>query len=74
MTRDKLNGRRLVGLFLLSLVLFNYPLLCLFNRPLLVFGIPILYLYLFGVWTLIIFLMLVISRSKTDVPILTHHR
>ncbi|WP_419655377.1 uncharacterized protein Dvar_44580 [Desulfosarcina variabilis str. Montpellier] len=74
MTRDKINGRRLVGLFLLGMLLYNYPLLCLFNRPILVCGIPLLYFYLFGVWTLIILLMLIISRSKSDVPILTHHR
>lgn len=68
MTRDKINGRRLVGLFLLGMLLFNFPLLCLFNRPVLALGIPILYLYLFAAWSLIIFLMLMISRSKPDTP------
>jgi hypothetical protein len=74
MTRDKINGRRLVGLFLLSMLLFNYPLLCLFNQPILVMGIPVLVLYLFGTWTLIILLMLIISRSKSEAPLPTHHR
>lgn len=73
MTDDKINGRRLVGLFLLSMLLFNYPLLCLFNRPILIMGIPLLVLYLFGTWTLIILLMLIISRSKSEVPMPTHH-
>jgi hypothetical protein len=68
MTRDKTNGRRLVGLFLLSLLLFNYPLLCLFNKTVLFMGIPVLALYLFGTWTLIILLMLIISRSNPDPP------
>ena len=72
MTRDKINGRRLVGLFLLGLLLFNYPLLHLFNRPILVFGIPVLYLYLFTAWSLIIFLILMISRSKPDTPFTDH--
>ncbi len=66
MTRDKINGRRLVGLFLLGALLFNFPLLCLFNRPMLALGIPVLYLYLFAAWSLIILLMLIISRSKPD--------
>jgi hypothetical protein len=74
MTDDKINGRRLVGLFLLSMLLFNYPLLCLFNRPILIMGFPLLVLYLFGTWTLIILLMLIISRSKSEVPKPTHHR
>lgn len=72
MTRDKINGRRLVGLFLLGLLLFNYPLLHLFNRPTLAFGIPVLYLYLFTAWSLIIFLILMISRSKPDTPFTDH--
>lgn len=74
MTRDKINGRRLVGLFLLSMLLFNYPLLCLFNRPLLFMGIPVLYLYLFGAWAMIIFLMRIISRSKSDARMSTRQR
>ena len=73
MTREKINGRRLVGLFLLGLLLFNYPLLYLFNRPTMVAGIPLLYLYLFGSWTLIILLMLIISRSRPQTPLPTHH-
>ena len=69
MTRDKINGRRLVGLFLLGMLLFNFPLLSLFNRQVLAMGIPVLYLYLFVTWSLVICLMLIISRSKPDPPI-----
>ena len=72
MTRDKINGRRLVGLFLLGMLLFNFPLLHLFNRPMLALGIPVLYLYLFTAWSLIIFLILMISRSKPDAPFPDH--
>ena len=66
MTRDKVNGRRLVGLFLFGLLMFNFPLLSIFNRPVLVFGLPLLYLYLFGVWSMFIFLMMVISLARSD--------
>ncbi|MBR9987715.1 MAG: hypothetical protein KFF68_17560 [Desulfosarcina sp.] len=72
MTRDKINGRRLVGLFLLGMLLFNFPLLHLFNRPMLALGIPVLYLYLFAAWSLIIFLIHMISRSKPDTPFPDH--
>jgi hypothetical protein len=71
MTRDTIHGRRLAGLFLLGISLFNFPLICLFNRPVLALGIPILYLYLFGAWTLIIILILIISRSKLEAPLPT---
>ena len=66
MTRDRINGRRLVGLFLLGALLFNFPLLYLFNRPVLFLGVPVLYLYLFVAWSLIIMLMLIISHSKPE--------
>ena len=66
MTGDKMNARRMVGLFLLGALIFNFPLLSLFNRPVLILGIPVWYLYLFGAWLLIVLLMLILSRSKAD--------
>lgn len=72
MTRDKINGRRLVGLFLLGILLFNFPLLTLFNRPVLALGIPVLYLYLFAAWSLVILLMLIISRGKPEKKLPDH--
>lgn len=72
MTRENINGRRLVGLFLLGLLLFNFPFLSLFNRPVLVLGIPVLYLFLFAAWSLIIFLTLIISHAKPDTQLPDH--
>lgn len=74
MTRDKINGRRLVGLFLLGVLLFNFPLLHLFNRPIVVLGLPALYLYLFSAWCLVILLMLLISRSRPDTQMMDSHK
>jgi hypothetical protein len=56
---------KLIGLFLLGYLLFNHPLISLFNLPALVWGIPLLYAYLFGVWALIIFLMALIARGNS---------
>lgn len=56
---------RLIGLFLLGYLLFNHPLISLFNRPSLVWGIPLLYAYLFGAWTLIIILMALIAKGNS---------
>lgn len=44
------------GLFLLAIVLFNPPILLIFDHARLLAGIPLLYLYLFSAWLLIIFL------------------
>ena len=57
MKRSIITGQRLAAVFLLGFVLFNYPLIALFNKPGEIFDIPLLYFYLFGVWALLIALM-----------------
>jgi hypothetical protein len=52
--RTNVRNERLVALFLLGLLLFNYPLLAMFNTPGLVLGVPKLYLYLFVAWAVLI--------------------
>jgi hypothetical protein len=42
---------------MLGCLLFNYPILALFNRPDTFFGIPALYAWIFGAWTVLIVLM-----------------
>ena len=49
-----IDYQRLIALFLLGWVLFNFPLLSLFNRPATLFGIPILYIYIFAAWAAVI--------------------
>jgi hypothetical protein len=63
--RATMKGERLVAIFLLGLLLFNYPVLALFNRPTGALGIPLLYAYVFLAWLLLIGLLaLVIERSR----------
>lgn len=50
----EVKAQRLVALCLLGLLLFNYPILALFNVPASVFGIPVLYAYIFAAWSLLI--------------------
>ena len=57
MTRDDKKNKRLVGLFLLGWVVFNFPILSLFDLDRMIFGIPLLYVYIFGAWALLIVLM-----------------
>ena len=54
MTRDSKINKRLVALFLLGCVLLNFPILSLVNLEILIFGLPLLYVYIFGIWCLII--------------------
>ncbi len=62
MTLDSAISRRLFGLFLLGFILFNYPILSIFNLETFLFGIPMLYFYVFSVWTLLIILIVVVTR------------
>ncbi len=70
MTRDSKINKRLVALFLLGCVLLNYPILSLVNLEILIFGLPLLYVYLFGVWGLLISLTALVtffrSRKRPD--------
>jgi len=54
---------RLICLFLLGMLLLNYPLLSLFNLPRLVMGIPLVYVYIFSVWGLLIVLVGLAART-----------
>jgi hypothetical protein len=56
MRRPGLGAERLIGLFLIGVVGFSPPVLTLFNKPALVAGIPLLYLYLFLLWVLLVVL------------------
>ncbi len=47
----------MVALCLLGFLLFNYPILALFNVPGAVFGVPVLYAYIFAAWAVLIALM-----------------
>ena len=53
----------IIILFVTSLMILNYPLLSIFNRPVLLFGIPLLYFYIFAVWFVIIVLLALISET-----------
>ncbi len=53
---------RFVGLFLLSSILFSYPVLTLFNINEFVFGIPLFYLYLFISWLTVIVLTMLCTK------------
>ena len=65
MVTETNRTKRLVGLFLLGYLLFNHPLLSLFNLQRTVYGIPLLYGYIFGVWVLLIVLMAIITSRET---------
>ncbi len=59
-------AQRLLAIFLLGALLFNYPLLSLFNLPAMVAGIPILLFYIFAAWALVIALVAIAIGRRTE--------
>ena len=57
------KGQRFVALCMFGLLLFNYPILALFNVSATLFGVPVLYAYMFIAWAALIALMAWIAES-----------
>jgi hypothetical protein len=53
-----------MALFGLGCLLFNYPVLSLFNVSAVVFGVPVLYAYIFAAWVLLVALMALAAESR----------
>ncbi len=65
MKRPSRHGQRLIAVFVLGCLLFNFPLLHLFNIDQRLFGVPLLYIYMFAAWAVVIGLTaLVVERSS----------
>ncbi len=58
------RGQRLIALFVFGCLLFNYPVLSLFNVAVTAVGVPLLYAYLFAAWALLIVLMALAAESR----------
>lgn len=50
--------------FVSGILLVNFPLLSVFNKPVLLFGIPILFCYIFFLWAFIIFMTYRLSKKQ----------
>jgi hypothetical protein len=68
MTGQTVRTKRLIGLFLLGYLLFNYPLISLVNLPVLIGSIPVLYAYIFGAWVLLILLVALVTGRDAQTP------
>ncbi|HYC45956.1 MAG TPA: hypothetical protein VED01_10800 [Burkholderiales bacterium] len=66
MERSSLKGQRLTALFLLGGLLLNYPLFSLFTGAAHLFGVPLLYVYVFFAWALVIALMAFVVERSAD--------
>jgi hypothetical protein len=63
MGKFQTTGQRFVALCMLGLLLFNYPILALFNVSGTVFGVPLLYAYIFVAWAVLIALLAFVAET-----------
>ncbi|MCG5499744.1 hypothetical protein [Ectothiorhodospira lacustris] len=60
---------RYVAAFMLGLALFFPPLLAVFDVPATLLGIPVLFLYLYLAWLVVILVvLLIVLRTRGDEP------
>jgi hypothetical protein len=59
---ERLKASRLAAAAALGFLLFDYPLLSLFDAGTRVLGVPVLWAYLFVAWALLITLLALIVR------------
>lgn len=67
MPEVKRQNERLIVMLVLGVIALNYPLLSLFSKIKLFFGIPVLYLYIFTVWFVLI-VCIALILEKPAVP------
>lgn len=54
--------------FILGIIMMTFPFLHIFNKPILLFGVPFLFLYLTGGWIIsiiVIYLFMAASRKES---------
>ena len=61
MSEEK-KAQRFVALCMLGMLLFNFPILALFNVSGTLFGVPALYAYIFVAWAALIALMALVAE------------
>lgn len=63
--QNKTKRQQLVLFGILLLIVFSHPFIGLADKPIMVFGIPLLYLYILLAWIIAILLMYQLSSGKT---------
>ena len=64
MKSEQHKAQKLTFIFLFFFALLNYPILNLFNKSELVGGFPLLYIYIFMLWILLIIVTALTIRSS----------
>jgi hypothetical protein len=61
---DERRSARLVAVAVLAAVLFGWPFLVVFDQPVRLLGVPLLWAWLFGAWAAVIALVALVVRDR----------
>ncbi|AFK04929.1 hypothetical protein Emtol_3803 [Emticicia oligotrophica DSM 17448] len=59
-----MKQQKAIAITILLVFLLNIPIISLLNKPLFVFGIPLVYVYVFSIWAFAIIVIAWIAESK----------
>lgn len=59
-----MKQQKAIAITIFLVCLLNFPILSLFNKAVFVFGIPLVYVYVFSVWAIGIIVVGIIAESK----------
>ncbi len=52
------------ALFIAGMIIFNFPVMSIFNKPHFILGVPMLYFFIFFLWLWVIFFTYLLSSKK----------
>lgn len=67
-----MKQQRAIAITIFLVCLLNFPILSLFNKAVFIFGMPLVYVYVFCVWTIGIIIIALIAESKNVEDIHEH--
>jgi hypothetical protein len=59
-----MKQQRLIAISILIFCLFNFPILSLFNKNKFIFGIPLIYFYVFAIWLIGILIVAFFAEKR----------
>jgi predicted acyltransferase len=62
--RSEPRRQRLILLGILLLVLLSYPIITAVSKPILIMGMPLLFLYIFSVWVTVVVVLYRSAHKK----------
>lgn len=63
-TPEKKKNAILIYISVIFLIGISYPILALFNKQITILGFPLLYLYLFACWVILVFFLFYWAKNK----------